>query len=293
LKSLSLSWKDLKKWHIESRDLYLILISKGWTKEKSNLTDEKLAWAWLNKHYPAIAKWLAPFESKAKKRTDKGDFWWELRACAYYKEFEKPKIIYPDMFRKGRFVFDNKGYFFSNTVYFIPYKDSFALGILNSNVIWLLLKGKTTFLFGGTIRLFSQYVETVPIPSASDSEKAEIGKLAEKCQKIAELRYQKQESVRRRIPDLCPPKRPAKLNTKLKNWWTLEFKDFRKEVKKSFKAEIPLSERNDWENWLTAEKTAISELTQQLQQLEHELNQKVYALFDLTEEEVKLVEANI
>jgi len=72
--------------------------------------------------------------------------------------------------------------------------------------------------------------------------------------KIAELRYQKQESVRRRIPDLCPPERPAKLNTKLKNWDSLTFKDFRAEIKKCFKVEIPLSERNDWENWLTAEK---------------------------------------
>jgi len=99
--------------------------------------------------------------------------------------------------------------------------------------------------------------------------------------------------VRRRIPDLCPPERPAKLNTKLKNWDSLTFKDFRAEIKKCFKVEIPLSERNDWENWLTAEKTAISELTQHTTQLEHELNQKVYILFDLTEEEVKLVEANI
>ena len=29
-----------------------------------------------------------------RKRTDKGDFWWELRACDYYEQFAKPKIMY-------------------------------------------------------------------------------------------------------------------------------------------------------------------------------------------------------
>jgi len=50
-----LEGKDLKKWRVESRELYLILIPKGWTREKSNLTDEQVAWRWLKTHYPAIA----------------------------------------------------------------------------------------------------------------------------------------------------------------------------------------------------------------------------------------------
>jgi|GEM_PF-5309498 len=47
---------------------------------------------------------------------------------------------------------------------------------------------------------------------------AEIGKLAEHCQQLAEQRYQKQQAVRNRIPDLCPDDKIAKLNTKLNNW---------------------------------------------------------------------------
>jgi len=29
-----------------------------------------------------------------QKRDDQGDYWWELRACAYYPEFEKEKVVY-------------------------------------------------------------------------------------------------------------------------------------------------------------------------------------------------------
>ena len=52
---------------------------------------------WFCENYPAIANHLFQFEDDAKKRQDKGDYWWELRACEYYDEFEKPKIMLPDI----------------------------------------------------------------------------------------------------------------------------------------------------------------------------------------------------
>lgn len=61
-----------------------------------------------------------------------------------------------------------------------------------------------------------KYLDYTPIPPTTDSQKAEIGKLAERCQQLAEQRYQKQHAVRNRIPDLCPD--VAKLNTKLNHW---------------------------------------------------------------------------
>jgi hypothetical protein len=137
------------------------------------------------------------------------------------------------------------------------------------------------------------YINQIPIPVATDSQKTEIASLAEQCQQSAELRYQKQAAIRRRIVNLCPAKRTPKFNTKLKNGWTLAFKDFRKEVKKCFRADIPQAKHKEWETLLSAEKTAIEQLNQQITQNEQQLNQKVYALFGLTEAEIKLVEANI
>ncbi|BAP54806.1 type I restriction-modification system methyltransferase subunit [Thioploca ingrica] len=288
-----LEGKDLKKWRVESRELYLILIPKGWTQEKSNITDEQLAWTWLNTHYPAIAQWLVPFEVKAKKRVDKGEFWWELRACAYYPEFEKEKIVYPDISQHAQFSLDIQKCYFGNTGYFIPNGNLFLVGLLNAKVIWLYLYGVSNSIRGGFIRLFSQYIEKIPIPTATDPQKTEIATLAQQCQHLAETRYQKQEAIRHRIPDICPTNREPELSTKLKTWWTLDFKAFREEIKKCFKTDIPLVERNDWEIWLNTEKAAIEQLNQQLAQLEQQLNQKVYELFELTEEEIRLVEDNI
>ena len=85
----------------------------------------------------------------------------------------------------------------------------------------------------------------------------------------------------------------AKLTNKLKEWWTLpDFAAFQKEVKKALKATIPLQDRNEWENWITKTRAEINALTAEVARLETEINAKVYALFDLTPDEIVLLEAN-
>lgn len=140
----------------------------------------------------------------------------------------------------------------------------------------------------------SYYIDALPIPPATDEQKQQLATLAEKCQSAAEKRYQLQQGVRRRIPDLGAASGEVKLNNKLKNWW--EFKDFaafRAEIKKTFKTDIPLAERSDWEDWLTRDKAEIACLTAEIKQHEDQINKLVYTLFDLTDEEIKLLEANI
>ena len=73
---------------------HLILFEKGWTQRERFFESEVEAWDYLKTEYPSIAEWLEPFAEKGRKRTDKGDFWWELRACDYYEQFAKPKIMY-------------------------------------------------------------------------------------------------------------------------------------------------------------------------------------------------------
>ena len=139
----------------------------------------------------------------------------------------------------------------------------------------------------------NQYVEPAPIPPATDVQKVELASLAEACQTAAEARFKLQENVRRRLPDLCPPERAPKLTNKLKNWWEFpDFVAFQKEIKKTFKVDIPLKERNDWDDWLTKDKAEIQRLTAEIETNEAEINHLVYELFNLTDEEIKLLEAN-
>ena len=147
---------------------------------------------------------------------------------------------------------------------------------------------------GGFHELRVQYVEKLPIPAWNGGARADLAAASEQASKAAQDRLKLQTALTRRIPDLCPPEREPKLNTKLKEWWTLpDFAAFRAEVKKAFKADIPLSERSDWEDWITHDRTEIARLTGEIAQAEAKIDGIVYELFDLTPDEIALLEASI
>jgi hypothetical protein len=136
----------------------------------ANFKDQYLIWSYVGvpiDKYPAIYEHLQQYQEKLEKRWDKGKYWWELRHCDYYADFEKPKIIYPDISMSSRFVLDRNAYYTVNTTYFIPIDDAFLLALLNSELIWLYLKRKCTALGDvderGRLRLFSTFVESLPI----------------------------------------------------------------------------------------------------------------------------------
>ena len=77
------------------------------------LPSEELLFFIKKRSLQLISKRL--FEKSAKKRGDKGIYWWELRACSYYDVFEKPKIVYPDIAQRPEFAFDDTDAFLVNT----------------------------------------------------------------------------------------------------------------------------------------------------------------------------------
>jgi type I restriction-modification system DNA methylase subunit len=298
-----LEGKDLKKWHAQTRDLHLIAIPKFWTRGQMGKADkEKIendqAWSFFSQRHPALAAHLAPFAEKGQKRSDKGEFWWELRACAYYEEFEKPKIFYPDITDSSKFHLDQKGSFSGNTGYFFPIGSYYVLGLLNSSVVWFYLTGIADAVRGGFYRMFSQNLNRIPMPDVNESQKSQIAELAETCQTLTEQRYAIESGFARRLTeDLCPDDKAPKLNKNSQAWWKWDFKTLQKELKKSFKLKakdvlIPVAERNDWQAYFETEKAKIDALNQQIQTTETQLNQAVYQLFNLTEEEIELINEN-
>lgn len=211
----------------------------------------------------------------------------------YHERFGGPKVLYRDISAEPTFSIEREGQFNDTISYFVPDGDGFLLSVLNSRIFWFWIKAKTPIARGGFYRFKAQYIEQAPIPPSTDAQKAKLGALAEAAQAAAEQRYALQQDITRRIPDLAPSG-PAKLTTKLKEWWNLpDFAAFQAEVKKSLKADIPLRERSDWDNWIAENRTQIHALTAEIVRLEDDINARVYALFDLTDDEIALLEANI
>lgn len=277
-----LEGKDLKRWRAEPRGLWIIYIPK----KRVRIDD-----------YPAIREWLLPFKNKLEKRATKQE-WFELQQgeVASTYDFSKLKIIYPEISQGAKFSFGPANFLPNKTVFSLFTDCSALLALLNSRLSWFYLGQVCTALRGGEWRLLLQsiYVETLPIPFQTEAPKIDLGKLAEAAQAATEKRHNLQQAVTRRIPDLAANPANAKLTGKLKEWWVLpDFATFQKEVEKALKAKIPLQERNEWENWITTSRAEIHALTAEITRLEAEINGKVYALFDLTPEEVTLLEANV
>ncbi|MBW4056847.1 MAG: N-6 DNA methylase [Proteobacteria bacterium] len=168
----------VRKYRIEGKEKFVILMPKGWTNTQIAATTEDDAWFWLQTNYPSVSGHLRPFAEKAAKRCDKGMYWWELRSCEYYDAFDKPKIVYPDIAKESRFTFDEQGMVFGNTAYFIPSDDLYLLAILNSSLIFNYFKRFASVLGdankGGRLRWFTQDVVKLPIRTIDPKNSADV-----------------------------------------------------------------------------------------------------------------------
>ena len=170
---------------------YLILMKKGWTKNKSH--GAKNAWIWLKNTYPSIAAHLKPFSKKAQKRYDQGEYWWELRACDYYEAFEKPKIIYPNICRKPEFTFDKAGFYANQKCFIIPIQDEYLLGILNSSITFFLFRLILPKLRGNFYEPSYVYFKDFPIRTIdfnNPTDKTTHDKIVQLVEQILKLNKQ-------------------------------------------------------------------------------------------------------
>jgi hypothetical protein len=138
----------------------------------------------------------------------------------------------------------------------------------------------------------SQYVSQVPLPEVPVQSRARLASLGQACTDAARERFDIQSAVRRRILDLAPPER-ARLTGKLNDWHALDFAAFRAEAKRAFHHDIPLKERGEWEACLSEKAVRVRELTHRIEAAEREIDQIVYSLFDLTPDEIALLEASL
>ncbi|MCB0565377.1 MAG: Eco57I restriction-modification methylase domain-containing protein [Phaeodactylibacter sp.] len=158
-----LAGRDIKRYMLPEQTKFLILIPNGWTRKNFGKLDEDEAFSKLQVTYPAVAEYLLPFSKKAKKRYDKGEYWWELRPCDYYDEFERPKIIYQEIATYQAFTFDNDSFYCNNKIFIIPGIEKWLLGFLNSKLAWFYLSNTVSKLRGGAFALQTMYVSTIPV----------------------------------------------------------------------------------------------------------------------------------
>lgn len=182
---------------------YIIFTPKGFTrrsmqcKEDEKPSDEE-AWQWFASRYPAVARWLKPFEVKAKARTDKGDYWWELRACDYYEKFAEPKIMYQAFQTKPCFIYQPNAIFCNNSMFFLSVKDRRLLALLNSKVGWWLISEFCPRIRNG-YQLIWENLSQIPVPRNLPRQ---LDAIAAKMEEAIASKDARQEDLRGRIDEM-------------------------------------------------------------------------------------------
>ncbi len=177
--------RHLRKWKETSADEYLITIASSmnrewsWSDARNDAEAERI----FAETYPVIYQHLSDYYERLIARDDQGKFYWELRSCDYYTEFEKSKIIYRRIAKSLDASYDTTGTFGLNTTFFIPSKDLSLLTILNSQLFDWYARYKFQSLndpwAGGGLEFISQYMEKVPIADRNEEQRAELSSLVE------------------------------------------------------------------------------------------------------------------
>lgn len=286
--------QDLRPWYYQNSGTWLIFTRRGIDIDA----------------YPAVRDYLETFRERLEPRPDDWEgrnsdwpgrkpgpyHWYEIQdSVDYYPAFDKPKILWPDIAKLPRFSLDTASQYLNNTGYVMPCTPD-MLAILQSRVLWLLISQIATPLQARAglwrFRCINQFMSRLPIPDTTPADREALSELAQQATQIANQRYQLHEQIRHRIlTDLADG--DGKLNQKLTTWWELDFPTFRQELKKALKTDIPLKERQAWEDALQDWQADHQAHTNQLIETETAINDRVYHLFHLTSEEQKTLHAHM
>lgn len=151
---------DIKQWHLNDENRYFL--ATGYDLQ-------------IDKDYPVVYNYLLRFEERLKTRYDKGVNWWNLRACSYYDEFDKPKIIYMHTAKKHEFYYDIEGRYINNSCYMIISDSQFLFSFLNSKLFEWFKKIKFV-AYGdaeGAGRAKLDYNKMITVPMKKVTDKVE------------------------------------------------------------------------------------------------------------------------
>jgi type I restriction-modification system DNA methylase subunit len=135
------------------------------------------------KKYQAILSYLEEFRAQlTPKPVDwKGENWsgrkpgpykwYEIQdVIDYHEEFNKFKIILPEIALRMQATYDNGKHFSGDTTYIIPIDDKYLMGIMNSNLFHFYFSKISSSIRGGYLRFKRQYLEKIPIAESSENK---------------------------------------------------------------------------------------------------------------------------
>lgn len=165
----------------------------------------------------------------------------------------------------------------------------YIIAILNSTMIsYYFVKNTAKSVRKLFPKIILNDLRKFPIKNISPSQQQPF---IEKAYLMISLNKELQESSQKFQRSIERKFELTELPKKLQDWYLLSYSDFIKELAKK-KIKMSLSEEAEWETYFNTEAKTALDLKAQIEKTDKEIDQMVYALYDLTEEEIKTVEGS-
>ncbi|WP_301338602.1 TaqI-like C-terminal specificity domain-containing protein [Treponema denticola] len=171
--------KDIKKYGYNFADKYLITT---FPSKKYNIEDYPAVRDYLLNFGKSDTEYLSQYgndcwgKNRLAQSGNKGsrkkthNKWFELQdSIAYWDDFSKQKIIYPNMTKYLPFVFDDKNFFVNQKCFIITGQYiGFLTAFFNSSLFKYCFRDNFPELQGGTRELSKIFFETIPVIAIDD-----------------------------------------------------------------------------------------------------------------------------
>lgn len=162
--------------------------------------------------------------------------------------------------------------------------------LLNSRLMFFCFK---KFYAGGGlgdkgIRYKKEFLIKLPIPKIPQAQQQPFIAKADTMLYLNKQLQAKKQTLLTRLKDNLSIQ---KITKKLESFYDHDFKTFILELKKQ-KIDLSLKQQDEWSEYFNDYKTKINELQNQIQTTDSEIDEMVYKLYDLTEEEIAVVKGS-
>ena len=178
--------RDIKRYGYEWAELWLIAT---FPSRHYNIDE-----------YPAVKQYLLSFGierleqtgkthivngEKVKSRKKTHNKWFETQdSISYWEDFNKPKIIYPNMTKYMPFVYDDKKYLTNQKCFIITGNNvAYLTAVLNSSLFKYCYRDSFPELQGGTRELSKIFFEKISVCEVTDAQNLLFQELIEDIQK--------------------------------------------------------------------------------------------------------------
>ena len=289
-----LTGKTINRYSISDERIFII-----YTYELKNLKTQLIPEDKLKAFFPQCYKFLLDMKDRLTTRGSKSmkyPCWYSLWNFRNISNQTVTKILTPDVCFGSSMCLDTGSYFYNDTSYALILKCGDLehykayLSILNSSITWFFLQNTGSELRGGYFRFKTKYLEPFPLPDICDDKFSTLKtELANFADQMLSLNMELQETSQKFQRIMQRKFELAELPGKLQEWYQLSYADFIKELGKK-KIKLSLAQEAEWEEYFVQEAKRAQELKATIDATDKAIDQMVYKLYGLTQDEIKIVE---